>query len=475
MAKSRVRTKPKKPRKASGQAGRTTFSVSPDPHETSEPHALLPDLVGLEWMAGNDQPQRTVTSSPRTTAGRSGPAAPAAGARATMLREPLAESPTHVEDATLARVTDASPLRALEVMSFGCNTLNGADPQGLGLTYWFDAAADGEPYPVTVRFIGQHSESSQDQPSGNHTFDVQTTVHHVIPGSGRIAVTARVLDVAPGEWQVTATPVSSPARQDSGPVAVPTQQLALPHGSATGTTTFAPIARVRAPGVRLGAWPAFVGVGTLVALITQDLLAGHYRLPALPLLVISIVAALLGIIGAKLYYYAGHRDEKGGLLLAGMSIQGFALVAIATILLGSFLFDLPIGRVLDVTAPGLLFGMSIGRPGCFFGGCCAGVPTASRWGLWSSDRAVGVRRIPVQLIESATSGTVAVAAMLAVLLTYPAVGGLIFVGAIAANTFIRQLLFPLREIQRATAHGRTLTMAVTALVMVADLAIALTV
>ena len=390
-----------------------------------------------------------------------------------MLREPVAESPTQLKDATPARVTTAGPHRALEVMSFGCNTLNGADPQGLGLTYWFDAAAEGEPYPVTVRFIGQHSESSQDQPSGNHTFDVQTTVQHVVPGSGRIAVTARVLDLAPGEWRVTATPVSSPARQNSGPLAVPTQ-LALPHGAATGTTTFAPIARVRAPGVRLGAWPAFVGVGALVALITQDLLAGHHRLPTLTLLVISIVAALLGVIGAKLYYYAGHKHEKGGLLLAGMSIQGFALVAIATILLGSFLFDLPIGRVLDVTAPGLLFGMSIGRPGCFFGGCCAGVPTASRWGLWSSDRAVGVRRIPVQLIESATSGTVAVAAMLAVLLTYPAAGGLIFVGAIAANTFIRQLLFPLREIQRATAHGRTLTMAVTALVIVADLAIALT-
>jgi phosphatidylglycerol:prolipoprotein diacylglycerol transferase len=474
VAKSRVRAKPKKPRKASGRTHRIDLSGSPDPHEAPEPHALLPDFVGLEWVAGHDQPQRAVPSLHSTSAGRTGPApGPASEARSTMLREPVAESPTQVEAASPARVTDANPLRALEVMSFGRNALNGADPQGLGLTYWFDAATEGEPYPVTVRFIGQRPESSQDQPSGNHTFDVQTTVQHVVPGSGRIAVTARVLDLTPGEWRVTATPVSSPPRQNTGPQVVPTQQLALPHGSATGTTTYAPIARVRAPGVRLGAWPAFVGVGALVALITQDLLAGHHRLPTLTLLVISFVAALLGVMGAKLYYYAGHKDERNGLLLAGMSIQGFALVAIATVLLGSFLFDLPIGRVLDVTAPGLLFGMSIGRPGCFFGGCCAGIPTASRWGLWSSDRAVGVRRIPVQLIESATSGTVAVAAMLAVLLTYPAAGGLIFVGAIAANTFIRQLLFPLREIQRATAHGRTLTMAVTALVIVADLAIAL--
>ena len=178
-------------------------------------------------------------------------------------------------------------------------------------------------------------------------------------------------------------------------------------------------------------------------------------------------------MGAKLYYLAGHREEKNTLLLSGMSIQGFVLVAIATVLFGSLILGIPLGRMLDVTAPGLLFGMSIGRPGCFFGGCCAGIPTASRWGVWSSDRSVGVRRIPVQLIESAATGTVAVAAMLAVLLTYPATGGLIFVAAIAANTFIRQLLFPMREVQRATAHGRALTMAVTALVIPTALAVAL--
>jgi phosphatidylglycerol:prolipoprotein diacylglycerol transferase len=223
----------------------------------------------------------------------------------------------------------------------------------------------------------------------------------------------------------------------------------------------------------LAAWPAFVGVGAVVALITQALLAGHHKLPTLTLLVISFVASLLGILGAKVYYLAGHREEKNSLLLSGMSIQGFVLVAIATVLLGSLILGIPIGRMLDVTAPGLLFGMSIGRPGCFFGGCCAGIPTASRWGVWSSDRSVGVRRIPVQLIESASSATIAVAAMLAVLLTYPATGGLIFVAAIAANTFIRQLLFPMREIRRATAHGRALTMAVTALVIATALAVAL--
>jgi phosphatidylglycerol:prolipoprotein diacylglycerol transferase len=470
VAKSRVRAKPRKQRKASCQTRRNDPSAVPGPQEKLEPAGPLSDFVGFEWVAGKDQPKRAVPSVRGTSAERTGPVS---GVSAALLRQAVPVSPTHTQDGAQSLVADAGPHRALQVMSFGCEALKGADPQGLGLTYWFDAAPDGEPYPVTVRFIGQHPDATQKQSSPGHTFDVQTTVDHVVPGSGRIAVTTRVLDLAPGDWRVTATPVSSPPRQSGEALVPPTQRPLLPHGSARGTTTFAPLARVRAPGVRLGAWPAFVGVGAVVALTTQDLLARHHQLPTFTLLVISFFACLLGIVGAKLYYLAGHREEKHSLLLAGMSIQGFVLIAIATVLLGSLLFGIPVGRMLDVTAPGLLFGMSIGRPGCFFGGCCAGIPTASRWGLWSSDRVVGVRRIPVQLIESASSGTVAVAAMLAVLFTYPVVGGLIFVGAIAANTFVRQLLFPMREIQRATAHGRTLTMAVTSLVMAADLAIAL--
>jgi prolipoprotein diacylglyceryltransferase len=60
----------------------------------------------------------------------------------------------------------------------------------------------------------------------------------------------------------------------------------------------------------------------------------------------------------------------------------------------------PAGVFLDVTAPGLLFAMAVGRVGCFFAGCCGGPPTASCWGVWSSDQHVGARRIPTQLLES---------------------------------------------------------------------------
>jgi phosphatidylglycerol:prolipoprotein diacylglycerol transferase len=183
-------------------------------------------------------------------------------------------------------------------------------------------------------------------------------------------------------------------------------------------------------------------------------------LPLQRLLVLSILACVLGVVGGKVYYLATHRSEGASLLTGGASVQGFVLVAVTTLVGGSIWFDLPIGTVLDVTAPALLVGMAVGRVGCLLGGCCVGRPTRSRWGVWSSNRRVGVRRIPVQLMESAFAGILALLAALAVLAWGTSSDGAVFVAAVAAYTAGRQLLFPLREIPRATAHGRVVTLVV---------------
>ncbi len=134
--------------------------------------------------------------------------------------------------------------------------------------------------------------------------------------------------------------------------------------------------------------------------------------------------------------------------------------------------QLPLWPLLDHTAPGLMLGMVIGRYGCFFGGCCAGRPTASRWGLWSSDRRVGVRRIPTQLLESAVALLIGVAALLALWLVEPRPAGVVFVGSIAAYTLGRQLLFPLRDRPPRPAWRRILVLALCAAVVAADVAVA---
>lgn len=356
------------------------------------------------------------------------------------------------------------PAGPVQVMSWNCSQVDGVEPQGLGMTYWFEAAPDGAPYPVSVRFTGRRI--SGDGPvTGKQAFETVRTVERVVPGSGRVSLTTRVRGVAPGTWEVTAGPVV-PRRADGTSFPAPRGQLS--QGSGTGTTAFLPVVNVRAPGVRIGAWPALVGAGFLVALLVQWLLGAQRGLPTGRLLVVSVLASLVGLVGAKAYYLLTNPAEKVSAFRAGMSVQGFVLTAVPTLLLGCWWAGIPVGPALDVSAPGLLLGMTIGRLGCFFGGCCVGRPTASRWGIWSSDRGMGVRRIPVQLIESAMAGTVATAVLLAVALLDPAVDGLLFVIGLSAYTFGRQVLFPLRGIPRATAYGRVAMMVLTGLVVAAS-------
>lgn len=175
------------------------------------------------------------------------------------------------------------------------------------------------------------------------------------------------------------------------------------------------------------------------------------------MLVLSLAASLVGLAGAKVYYLVEHRRKRPSVLTAGMCIQGFILAAIATLVAGAAVAGVSIGRLLDATTPGLLFGMAIGRLGCFFGGCCAGRPTASQFGLWSSDRRLGLRRVPTQLMESAVALGIALATTAAVAAKVPAPAGIVFAGGMAAYTLGRQLLFPLRDLPRHTAAGRTVT------------------
>jgi phosphatidylglycerol:prolipoprotein diacylglycerol transferase len=334
------------------------------------------------------------------------------------------------------------------------DSLSFQEPQAIGLTYWFDAAADGDPYPVTVRFIGVRLDVPGKR-GPMDSFQEAVTLPRVLPGSGRVALTHRVFDKTPGQWKVTAHAIAG-APQVAGATRVP--PTALASGTSTGVSAYAPLAQLRAPGVVLGAWPALVGAGVVAALILESVLAAGRGLPVSRVLLIALLACVVGLVGAKSYYRVTHPEEKRRLISVGMSIQGFVLAAVATFAIGAALSGIGVGVLLDVTVPSLLVGQAVGRLGCFFGGCCAGLPTSSRWGLWSSDRQVGVRRIPVQLMESALAATVAAATLPAVLATVPHVGGTVFLAGFALYVVGRQLLFPLRGVPRKTAHGRQTTL-----------------
>jgi phosphatidylglycerol---prolipoprotein diacylglyceryl transferase len=110
--------------------------------------------------------------------------------------------------------------------------------------------------------------------------------------------------------------------------------------------------------------------------------------------------------------------------------------------------------------------MSIGRPGCFWAGCCTGRPTAARWGIWSSDRRLGCRRAPAQLLEALAALVSGLAVLIVVLIEGLARSGPAGVVGLAVYTLCRQAILGLRAEPRMWRYGRPVTAAVAAIALI---------
>jgi phosphatidylglycerol:prolipoprotein diacylglycerol transferase len=209
-----------------------------------------------------------------------------------------------------------------------------------------------------------------------------------------------------------------------------------------------------------------VTLGMVVALALQSLVISNDHRAVGPVWTVSLIAIVVGIVGAKGWCIVLHRRERR---IEGWCIQGFIAGATLAAAIVLAVLDVSPGVFLDVTAPGLLFGLAVGRVGCFFAGCCGGPPTASRWGVWSSDQRVGARRIPTQLLESALAFSLGLGVLL-VVLGHGSAGGAFFVAALAAYTLGRQGILRLRAEPRKTRLGGPMTEAMAALVLIAAFA-----
>ncbi len=149
-------------------------------------------------------------------------------------------------------------------------------------------------------------------------------------------------------------------------------------------------------------------------------------------------------------------------------MHGFLAAAPPVAALSLLAFQLPVGVFLDASAPGLFFGVAIGRLGCFFTGCCAGRTTASRWGVWSSDRRVGARRVPAQLLEAASGLVLGTATLALVLRSAPALHGAILLAAFAAYVLVRLVLLSLRAEAPRRSMGAPITAATAVVALLAD-------
>ncbi|OGO54173.1 MAG: hypothetical protein A2V84_11880 [Chloroflexi bacterium RBG_16_70_13] len=357
------------------------------------------------------------------------------------------------------------------------------EPEALVATWWFDAGPSGDPYSATVRFSGRRV-GVLGSPKAADSFTKDEIVDGIVPGTGPVSITTWVYGLQPGEWDVDADVVhvsgggaggrpafrSRPGGIQSAPPAswswrrwaIATREVAPVR---TRWALLAPMAMQ--PAVLPGIYTALAIVGFVAALGLQAfVLAGRDMDVGQPLAA-SVIALLAGLVGAKAWYAVLHPGES--LIRGGWAVDGFLVVAplVAAALL--YAWDLPVGVVLDATAPGIFFAVALGRVGCFVTGCCAGQCTASRWGIWSSDRRVGARRIPAQLIESGAGLVIGIVSLALVLAAAVPLDGGVFVVAFAAYAVIRQLLLRLRAERRKSYRTLPIT-AVAAGVVVAVVA-----
>lgn len=350
-------------------------------------------------------------------------------------------------------------------------------PEVVGVTYLLEPADLPGEQAVTLRLTGRRLNVTGRRGPGDE-FVRDETVEHLVAGCGPVSVTAKIRDVQPGEWSVNARmlPASRtdqrarPADRGQPAPVRPAQWSwrhwrASPAPAAEVQTRLAPL--VKTPAVIIGSWPALVVLGIVAALLTQSLVIRAEHLGLGHVWLVSGVSVLVGAIGAKAWYMVLHRREH---LADGWAVQGLVTGVAVSAPLMLALLNVPIGTYLDATAPALMFGMAIGRWGCFLTGCCAGRTTGSRFGVWSSNRRVGARRIPAQPLESILALIVGVSGLVTLLGGGPRHGA-IFVATLAAYTIVRQAVLLLREERRQSRVGPRLIASIAALALVADIAV----
>ena len=226
-----------------------------------------------------------------------------------------------------------------------------------------------------------------------------------------------------------------------------TWRLERDRGAEPVETRYWPL--VVGPGLIPGSWIALVALGALVGFLVQLLMIRASGADSSALVLVDLIAVASGIVGAKLWFLAG---ASGRAVSHGWSVQGLvaAVVLIAPLILR--LRGAPVGAFLDASAPGLFVAMAIGRIGCFFTGCCSGRPTTSRFGVWSSNNHLGIRRIPTQLTESALALTTSLATLVSVV-ARGADHGAIFAAGLAGYTALRQPVLAGREQARRSRNA----------------------
>lgn len=126
----------------------------------------------------------------------------------------------------------------------------------------------------------------------------------------------------------------------------------------------------------------------------------------------AVFAGVGGILGAKLlsvltsiHYIIEYHISFLDIIRNGFVFYGGLLGGALGLLIYAKAFREPIPRYFDLYAAGTALGHAFGRVGCFFSGCCYGLPTAGGFfvvyqSAIDPNTPLGIPLLPIQLIES---------------------------------------------------------------------------
>lgn len=251
------------------------------------------------------------------------------------------------------------------------------EPEALVASAWFDSGGGAEPYSGTVRFSGRRIGVPA-RPQPGDTFVQDEAVDGIVPGTGPVSITTWIYGLNPGEWTVHAELIRASSargipgsRRDRPPGSREvtlarwswrrwTVETAPAQPLKTRWALVAPLAPT--PAVMPGIYTLLAVLGGITALLVQAAILATEDVAIGPVLAVSLLAILAGLIGAKGWYAVLHPEES--IIRPGWAVDGFLVVMPVVATIGLLAADLPIGRVLDATTPGLFFAVAIGRVGC---------------------------------------------------------------------------------------------------------------
>lgn len=154
--------------------------------------------------------------------------------------------------------------------------------------------------------------------------------------------------------------------------------------------------------VEIASYSFFVLLGLVIGIITYIVLSKRNKTYNRNAFIVLIAAITFGTLGAKLPIWIANykliiaNSADIQLIMSGRTIIGGLIGGTIGVILTKKVLKIKV-RMGNQIAPAAAIGIAIGRIGCFFRGCCYGIPTYSTWGVDFGD---GILRNPTQLYEA---------------------------------------------------------------------------